>query len=422
MLVRRAAVSGPNEVTAARVLVAGDVFPNLPDGALAFRPLRDITGEEAVIVVGNCEGVYSDDPSPAPSHKSFMVAPRQRGSMLGDVPFHVMSLANNHTMDGGYGGLTDTVDLLASQGIATVGAGATLADAARPLVVERGGQRIAFVAVCSVFPVGYEARQERPGIAPLRVRTLYADPDRNFWEPGIAPVIVTLPFPEDLQRFRQSIAAARAAADSVVVLCHWGYSRGTERLLDYELDLARDAVTHGADVVVCAHHHSLRGVEIHRRKPIFYGMGTLVHHLHGSGATSPGRAVAGSATGTRSSRVFDPEYPYFPFETEARMTGFAFVELDRGDVEAVGIVPAMIRPDGSTHPLAVGSGELETYVDHLRNISTSAGFDTSFRPTERAGWALVEIVMPSDAQAEAASGAVVTRIDGARNRYEEARP
>jgi hypothetical protein len=120
--------------------------------------------------------------------------------------------------------------------------------------------------------------------------------------------------------------------------------------------------------------------------------------------------------------VFDPEYPYFPFETEARMTGFAFVELDRGDVEAVGIVPAMIRPDGSTHPLAVGSGELETYVDHLRNISTSAGFDTSFRPTERAGWALVEIVMPSDAQAEAASGAVVTRIDGARNRYEEARP
>ena len=271
--------------------------------------------------------------------------------MLGGVPFHVLSLANNHVLDGGYIGLVDTLKLLVSQGIGTVGAGSSIAEAAEPLFVESGNLRIAFVAVCSVFPVGYEARTDRPGLAAVRVRTLYAEPDRNFWEPGVAPTIVTAPVPEDLDRFRESVRVAAERADAIVVLCHWGHSRGTERLLDYELELARDAVDHGADVVVCAHHHSLRGVELYRGTPIFYGMGTLVHHFHSKGLVANGSGPGGDPSG--SSREFHPEYPYFPFEEKARMTGFASLEIDGDGVTAVGIFPAMIRPDGSTEIVAL---------------------------------------------------------------------
>src|SRR5665213_1785425 len=107
-----------------RVMVfsVGDVFPDVPDGLASFEPLRPLL-RKADIVFGNCEGVYSDRPSRAPSHKHFNGAPRERGDFLGEVPFHVMSAANNHMIDGGYEGLADTLELLRSQGIATTGDG-----------------------------------------------------------------------------------------------------------------------------------------------------------------------------------------------------------------------------------------------------------------------------------------------------------
>jgi len=105
-----------------RVMVfsVGDVFPDVPDGLASFEPLRPLL-RKADIVFGNCEGVYSDRPSRAPSHKHFNGAPLERGDFLGEVPFHVMSAANNHMIDGGYEGLADTLELLRSQGIATTG-------------------------------------------------------------------------------------------------------------------------------------------------------------------------------------------------------------------------------------------------------------------------------------------------------------
>src|SRR5580693_6591477 len=95
----------------ARLFVGGDVFANLPDGGSAFRHLSPLL-QTADLVVANCEGVYSDRPSPAPSHKHLMVASPERGSMLGAVPFHVLGCANNHMMDGGYEGLSDTLETL----------------------------------------------------------------------------------------------------------------------------------------------------------------------------------------------------------------------------------------------------------------------------------------------------------------------
>src|SRR5205814_2692346 len=134
---------------------------------------------------------------------------------------------------GGYAGLEDTLVLLHEQGIATTGAGASLEEALRPAVLDRDGLRIGFLGFCSVYPVGYEARPNRPGLAPLRVRTFYADPDPNFWEPGIDPVVQTVPMPQDVEQFRRTIAATKEQADFVVVACHWGYSSWVEVLQDY---------------------------------------------------------------------------------------------------------------------------------------------------------------------------------------------
>jgi poly-gamma-glutamate capsule biosynthesis protein CapA/YwtB (metallophosphatase superfamily) len=366
------------------VFAVGDVFPDVPDGLAPFRPLEPLLGT-ADIVFGNCEGVYSDRPARSPSHKHFMGAPRAHGATLGEVPFHVMTLANNHMIDGGYVGLEDTIDLLRGQGIALCGAGHDVDEAIAPAIVERDGVRVAFLGFCSVYPVGYEARRDRPGIAPLRVRTHYDDPDPNFWEPGIEPVVTTAPFPADLTRFRDAIGAARGQADHVVVACHWGYSSWMEVLQDYELELARDAVAYGADAVVCHHHHSLRGIELHRGKPIFYGLGALVHHFVSFETSRETRAAREARFGERSSMRADEVFPLFPFRADARRTGVATLEFGDGD-PAAGLVVAQMLEDGSTEPLRPDDPRAVEIADYVERLTAQSRFDTVFTRGERAGF------------------------------------
>lgn len=373
-----------------RMFGAGDVFPNVPDGRASFRHLTPLL-ETADIVVANCEGVYSDRPAPSPSHKHMMVAPRERGAMLGEAPFHVMSLANNHMMDGGYDGLYDTMELLRSQGIEVTGAGASLEEALRPAILERNGLRVAFVGICSVFPVGYEARERRPGIAALRVQTHYADPDRNFWEPAIDPAIATAPFPGDLERCRQAVRAARESADVVVALCHWGYSSRLEQLDAYELELGRDMVDSGADVVMCCHHHSLRGVEFRRGRPIFYGLGTLVHHLPTLYPPAPGELDRRRAKFGDRAHIPTAEFPLFPFNPDARMSGIATFDFEADGTIDVGLIPAQILADGSTEPLTPGDKRAETIADYLERITDGSGFASEVGRGERDGYAWLSL-------------------------------
>ena len=294
------------------VFSVGDVFPDIPDGRASFAPLEPLFAE-ADIVFGNCEGVYSDRPRQAPSHKHFCGAPRAHGAFLGEVGFDVMTCANNHMIDGGYEGLADTLELLRGQGIA---------DDRRRREHRRGDA----------------PGDPRAGRHPRRVpRLLHRLPGRLRGAPSSDPgwrrcacapttAIPTptsgsrastrssrrCPFAADLARYRETIAAAREQADFVIVAPHWGYSSWMEVLQDYELELARDAVEHGADAVMCCHHHSLRGVEIHRGKPIFYGLGTLIHHFTSIKVSAADRAARRARFGERSSFAEDEEFPALP--------------------------------------------------------------------------------------------------------------
>jgi poly-gamma-glutamate synthesis protein (capsule biosynthesis protein) len=301
-----------------------------------------------------------------------------------------MTCANNHMIDGGYQGLADTLELLRGQGIATTGAGEDIAEATQPAILERNGIRVAFLGFCTVYPVGYEAREARPGLAPLRVRTYYGDPDPNFWEPGIDPVIETVPFADDLERYRETIAAARREADFVIVAPHWGYSSWMEVLQDYELELARDAVEHGADAVMCCHHHSLRGIELYRGRPIFYGLGTLIHHFTSIRVSASDRAARQARFGDRSSFAGDEEFPLFPFRVDARKSGVAVLELGADGTIEAGFVPAQIMADGSTEPLRAGDPRASDVADYVERLSGQSGFSTRFERSElEGGWMLL---------------------------------
>jgi hypothetical protein len=380
----------PAEPTTVSVFAVGDVFPDIPDGRAAFRALAPLFAT-ADVVFGNCEGVYSDAPAPAPTHKHFMGAPRERGAMLGAVGFDVMTLANNHMIDGGYAGLRDTIDLLQGQNIAVTGAGRNIDEATRPVIVERRGLRIAFLGFCTVHPVRYEARASRPGLASLRVRTHYADPDPNFWEPGIDPIIATVPVAEDLSRYCNAISQVREQADFLVVACHWGYSSRLEVLQDYEVELARTAVEHGADAVVCHHHHSLRGIEVHHGKPIFYGLGALVHHFASFTTSIEVMAARLERFGDLSSMAPGEDLPLFPFRTDAQMTGIATFDVASDGTAAAGLIPAIMLADGATEPLAVDDPRAVAVTDYVDRITRRVGFETKVTRGERDGYMFLHV-------------------------------
>jgi Bacterial capsule synthesis protein PGA_cap len=375
------------------IYAVGDVLLDLEgaDGGLKHaRPLL----AQADIVVGNCEGVYCDRPAVAPSAKHVMVVPAVRALPLREAPFHVMTCAGNHMMDGGHVGLADTLDSMHQMGIATCGAGDNLLDAVCPAIVERFGRKIAFLAFGSVFPVGYEARAERPGINPLRIQTFYATPDPNFWEPGVPSTITTVPLPQDLDRFRVAIADARAAADQVIVSCHWGYSSALLTIQSYELELARLAVDLGADAVLCHHQHSLRGVEIRHGRPIFFGLGTFIHHFtyfH----VSPSKLASNKAAHGEYFVGPREDFPLFPFHPDARMTGVAVLDIDDSGVRA-GFIPALMRADGSTEPLSSDSPEADRVFSYLLRATEAGGFGTVFQRADRDGWACIYFHTDSD--------------------------
>lgn len=156
----------------------------------------------------------------------------------------VVSLANNHIMDVA-GGLEFSLPLLRQNGIIPCGAGATLADAARPAIVNDNGVERVFLAFGWETIGCRSASARRPGVNPLR-------PDHVL----------------------ASVGAARRAhpAATVVALMHWNYELETfPQPMDRQLAFA--AIDAGASAIIGCHSHCVQGIEIYHGAPIVYGLG-----------------------------------------------------------------------------------------------------------------------------------------------------
>lgn len=357
---------------------AGEIWFDHPDPDAVFASTAPLL-KAADIAWGDLVGAYSRRPSKPPTSVINNVADPRNALSLSRAGLAVMNCATNHTLDGGYEGLEDTLEVLRGQGIAPIGAGRNLEEARRPALLSRKGYTVAFLAYSSVFPVGYEARVDTPGLAPLRFYTAYLSPTPSSWQPAAAPSIVTLPHAPDLDAFRRDIAQAREQADVVVVSCHWGDSGGPVRISDYQRQLGHEAIDAGADLVWGHHHLSLRGVEFYKGKPILYDLGcfalylrNLEQRVHAS-VLQAFRARSGEyAFGSREG------YPTFPFHPEYRMGAIARVELRGREVVNVGLIPCHVEPDGHPQPYAPTSERGSQIVEYLRRISAEEGLETRY--------------------------------------------
>ena len=172
-------------------------------------------------------------------------------------------LANNHVLDFGRPGLSDTLNALAGAGLRAVGAGRDGAAARRPAVIGLPGGGRVLVFACgtasSGIPPDWAAGPGRPGIDYLPRPTATA-----------------------AAALAARIQAARRPGDLVVVSLHWGSNWGYQVPRD-QVAFARRLAAGGADVIFGHSSHHPRPVEVHDGKLILYGCGDFIDDYEGIG-------------------------------------------------------------------------------------------------------------------------------------------
>jgi poly-gamma-glutamate synthesis protein (capsule biosynthesis protein) len=253
-----------------RIVIAGDVAFETADPDVVMANVKNYA-ERSAIAFCNCEWPLTNRGEPWPGKAGRVVrsSPDKIGEYAG---FDVVSLANNHIMNYGSDGLIQTLEVLDAAGIRHCGAGRNRAEAHKPAVMEAAGRRVAFLAYTSVFAPGFEATDERSGMAVVRVQTRYSAAARLHEMPGSPMEIETIPDEKDLERMLEDIRRARSEADFVVLSWHWGVSMGYRYLVPYQVDLGRLAIEAGADLIVGHHPHTLQGIEMHQGKVIAYSI------------------------------------------------------------------------------------------------------------------------------------------------------
>ncbi|MBR3016517.1 MAG: CapA family protein [Clostridia bacterium] len=210
-----------------------------------------LLGEELTLVLKNAEYrilnlevPLTDRKEPVTKRGPHLIAPT--ATVQGMKQFHtdLVTLANNHILDQGQQGLQSTVNLLDREGIAHVGAGKDLHEAAEPYIFDFCGKKIG-VYGCAEHEFSI-AGQEKPGANPF-------DPFASM----------------------NHVRQLKTMADYVVVLYHGGKEH--YRYPSPGLQKAcRGFADNGADLIVCQHSHCIGCEEKYKHATIVYGQGNFI--------------------------------------------------------------------------------------------------------------------------------------------------
>ena len=244
-----ASAAAPGEpvtlIFAGDIMLADGPGQTIAQGGDPLAPFAAIL-DAADYRIGNLEVPVASGGQP---HASKIVTFRAEPNTLTVLQgrFDAVSLANNHSGDYGHEAFVETMQYLANAGMAYFGGGRNLAEAHRPLWIEKNGLKIAVLGYNEFKPRAFQAGPTWPGVAWSEDDLVIAD-----------------------------IRAAKAAgADLVIPFMHWGWEKET-RPTERQKTLARKMIDAGAALVVGGHPHVTQGAEIYRGKPIVYSLGNFV--------------------------------------------------------------------------------------------------------------------------------------------------
>ncbi|MDO8568181.1 MAG: CapA family protein [Dehalococcoidales bacterium] len=278
---------------------------------------------DADIAFTHLEGAITDYDGPevypaAESGWTWLGLPHYAARELKWAGFDLVSHASNHCMDYSYGGLLNTWKAMDEADLCHAGTGKNLGEAREPSYLDTEHGRVALISMSSTFS-GWaragEARRDmkgRPGVNPLRIyykvdagtleglkqlavklgwvirqagKVWVMHPSglyhtaQTFLEGG-RPGVSTEVNEDDAAGNLRSVREARRHADWVIVHLHtheFHPVQGINVSADFVRPFSRECIEAGADIFVAnGSHADLRGIELHKNKPIFYDPGAFI--------------------------------------------------------------------------------------------------------------------------------------------------
>lgn len=231
-----------------RILIVGDLFVSdqYYDNDIIDKSIQDMFSSADYRIV-NLEAPITEDES---NNKIIKTGPHLRMSSDTIMPYlhqlkiDAVTMANNHILDYGDKGVTDTFNELVDHKIKYIGAGNDLNEAKKPLSLHKDGMKIAILNFCeNEWSI---AEDDSPGANPM-----------------------------DVIDNTNQIREAKASHDKVIVIVHGGheyYNLPSPRMQKQY----RFYADQGADIVVGHHTHCISGNEIHNGVPIYYSLGNFL--------------------------------------------------------------------------------------------------------------------------------------------------
>ena len=172
-------------------------------------------------------------------------------------------LANNHVLDWGYPGLTETLDTLLRSHIQTAGAGPNQPAAAAPAILPVSGHRLLVFSLgseTSGIPARWRATQKRAGVNLL--------PDFSKGS---------------LRQVTEQVRGVKRRGDIAIASIHWGRNWGYGIPAD-DIAFAHQLIDQASVDIVHGHSsHHVKGVEVYKGRLILYGCGDLINDYEGIG-------------------------------------------------------------------------------------------------------------------------------------------
>jgi len=296
---------------------------------------------------------------------------------LAHAGFTLVTHATNHCFDYGPDSLLETIEVLQRNGIEVVGVGKDLAQARKPVIIERKGTKVAFLNYNSVLPDEYEAREEKPGCNPIKVATYY---EAQEYQAGTPPKVVTVPCEEEVAAMEEDVRRAKAQADVVVVSMHWGIHHVPGMLADYQFTVGHRAIDAGADLILGTHAHLLKGIEIYQGKAIFFSLGNFAqetpHHL------KPPAGAFSSLWGPKYGHSKHEPGARYNKQPDKRYTMLVKCVIESKAIAKVSFVPGWINELAEPRLLAHGEPEFQEVVEYMDRWCQELGTHLSVQGDE----------------------------------------
>ncbi|WIX98244.1 CapA family protein [Amycolatopsis mongoliensis] len=171
------------------------------------------------------------------------------------------ALANNHVLDFGVAGLTDTLGVLNQAGLRGLGAGYDVIEATEPVIVPVDGTRRVVIFAAGMASSGVPRRWAATGT-----------------QPGVS-------FVRDLSgrsaaEVSRRVLEHKRPGDVGIVSLHWGTNWGY-RVDPSQVRFAHRLIDAGVDVVYGHSSHHPRPIEVYRNRLILYGCGDAINDYEG---------------------------------------------------------------------------------------------------------------------------------------------